>query len=218
MLRGLWKLTWLETKIFLREPLGVIGSIGFPILLFVLLRRLGRGTPRATVPPLLAGDLPIMAAVLVAVSAMVSLVGIIAIYREGGILKRLRATPLRPVTILLAHVIVKLGFTALSLVALILVGARSFGPAGSAPMVSFAAALLFTTLCLLSIAFIVATTRGSAAGSMPKRKMPASDMSIVASLTIIPSGRTAMVRTKRPRSASHRCVSAASRISWAATA
>ena len=28
MLRGLWKLTWLEIKIFLREPLGVVGVIG----------------------------------------------------------------------------------------------------------------------------------------------------------------------------------------------
>ena len=39
---------------------------------------------------------------------MLSLVTIIAIYREGGILKRLRATPLRPHTILMAHVLVKL--------------------------------------------------------------------------------------------------------------
>src|SRR6476661_3478125 len=121
MLRGLWKLTWLETKIFLREPLGVIGTIGVPILLFVLLRRVGRGAPRADLPPLLSADLPILAAVMVAVSAVVSLVAIIAIYREGGILKRLRATPLQPVTILLAHVIVKLGFTALSLAALMMV-------------------------------------------------------------------------------------------------
>ena len=27
MLRGLWKLTWLEIKIFLREPLGALGTI-----------------------------------------------------------------------------------------------------------------------------------------------------------------------------------------------
>jgi ABC-2 type transport system permease protein len=32
MLRGLWKLTWLEIKIFLREPLGAFGSILFPVL------------------------------------------------------------------------------------------------------------------------------------------------------------------------------------------
>ena len=44
MLRGLWKLTWLEIKIFLREPLGVVGTIGIPVLVFVVLGRMfGRG-------------------------------------------------------------------------------------------------------------------------------------------------------------------------------
>ena len=41
-------------------------------------------------------DLPVFASLLIALSAVLSLVTIIAIYREGGILKRLRATPLRP--------------------------------------------------------------------------------------------------------------------------
>ncbi len=167
MLRGLWKLTWLETKIFLREPLGVIGTVGFPILLFLLMRRMGRGAPRTALPALLSGDLPILAAVMVALSAVVSLVAIIAIYREGGILKRLRATPLQPVTILLAHVLVKLGFTALSLLALVLVGARSFGPSGGAPLVSFGIALLFTTLCLLSVGFIIASVVPTARFAQP---------------------------------------------------
>ena len=39
MLRGLWKLTWLEIKIFVREPLGLIGTVGFPVLIFVVLGR-----------------------------------------------------------------------------------------------------------------------------------------------------------------------------------
>jgi ABC-2 type transport system permease protein len=167
MLRGLWKLTWLETKIFLREPLGVIGTVGFPILLFLLMRRMGRGARRSALPPLLSGDLPIFAAVMIALSAVVSLVAIIAIYREGGILKRLRATPLRPVTILLAHVLVKLGFTMLSLAALVLVGARSFAPATGAPVFSFAVALLFTTLCLLSIGFVIASVVPTARFAQP---------------------------------------------------
>ena len=116
MLRGLWKLTWLETKIFLREPLGVIGTHRLPDpAVRAPAAGLGRGAPRAAAAAAPGSDLPIIAAVMVAVSAVVSLVAIIAIYREGGILKRLRATPLQPVTILLAHVIVKLGFTALSL-------------------------------------------------------------------------------------------------------
>jgi ABC-2 type transport system permease protein len=47
MLRGLWKLTWLEIKIFLREPLGGIGSILFPVVVFVVVSRHagGRLTP-----------------------------------------------------------------------------------------------------------------------------------------------------------------------------
>ena len=54
-----------------------------------------------------SADLPIFGALLIAVSAVLSLMAIIAIYREGGILKRLRATPLRPHTILTAHVLVE---------------------------------------------------------------------------------------------------------------
>ena len=46
------------------------------------------------------GRFPVFAAMLIAISAVLSLVTIISIYREGGILKRLRATPLRPQTIL----------------------------------------------------------------------------------------------------------------------
>jgi ABC-2 type transport system permease protein len=47
MLRGLWKLTWLEIKIFMREPLGAFGSILFPVLLFLVVGRVmgGRLTP-----------------------------------------------------------------------------------------------------------------------------------------------------------------------------
>ena len=43
-MRGLWQLTWLELKIFLREPLGAIGAVVFPVIAFVLL---GRAAPRA---------------------------------------------------------------------------------------------------------------------------------------------------------------------------
>jgi ABC-2 type transport system permease protein len=40
MLRGLWKLTWVEIKIFMREPLGAFGTIGVPVLVFLVVGRL----------------------------------------------------------------------------------------------------------------------------------------------------------------------------------
>ena len=198
MLRGLWKLTWLEIKIFVREPLGVIGTVGFPILLFLVLRRMSAAVPRRQAPPLLGPDLPVLAAIMVALSAVVSLVAIIAIYREGGILKRLRATPLQPLTILLAHVLVKLIFTALSLGALVLAGARTFGPASGAPLGAFAVALLVTTLCLLSVGFVLASLVPTARFAQPLASLVVYAMlglsGLLASIELMPRGLQLLAR------------------------
>src|SRR6266567_4442216 len=123
MLRGLWKLTWLEIKIFLREPLGAFGSILFPVLVFLVVGRFMGGRSGSIAGAGFARvGLPVLVAVLITLSSVLSLVTIISIYRESGILKRLRATPLRPHTILTAHVLVKLALTAVTLMLLMLAG------------------------------------------------------------------------------------------------
>jgi ABC-2 type transport system permease protein len=159
MLRGLCRLTWLEIKIFLREPLGAIGTLLFPILLFVFFARLGRGRPPADprVPAFVGADLPIFVSMMIALSAVLSLATIVAIYRESGILKRLRATPMRPHTILTAHVLVKLLFAFGTLVALMLAGRRILPPQAEAPVVAFSIAVLFSTLSILAIGFVLAS-------------------------------------------------------------
>jgi ABC-2 type transport system permease protein len=170
MLRGLWQLTWLEIKVFVREPLGVIGTVGVPVVIFVLFSRLVASRVRpgsAAAPALFSSDLPILAAVLIVASALLSLVTIIAIYRENGILKRLRATPLRPLTILTAHVLVKLLFTAVTLVLLFLAGRRFYPVGADVPLVSFALALLFSTVCVISLGFLIASVVPTARFAQP---------------------------------------------------
>ena len=170
MLRGLWRLTWLEIKIFVREPLGVIGTVGIPVLIFVVLGRvLGSRLRTASpdVPRFVSVDLPIFAALLIAASAVLSLVTIMAIYREAGILKRLRATPLRPHTILTAHVLVKLLFTAVTLAGMVLAG-RRYGPVDAGvPLLSFTLALLFSTVSILSLGFLIASMVPTARFAQP---------------------------------------------------
>jgi ABC-2 type transport system permease protein len=170
MLRGLWKLTWLEIKIFLREPLGAFGSILIPVLVFLVVGRVmgsGRSPSALAESGFMQTGLPVLASVLIAVNAVLSLVTIISIYREGGILKRLRATPLRPQTILSAHVIVKLLLTAATLALLVLAGKRYYPVGVHAPLFSFTIALLISTWSILSIGFLIASIVPTARFAQP---------------------------------------------------
>ena len=82
MMRGLLRLTWLELKIFMREPLGAIGTILIPVVVFVGLGRLvgGRVAPAALADNgFVRVDLPVFASMLIALSAVLSLVTIVSI-------------------------------------------------------------------------------------------------------------------------------------------
>ena len=176
MLRGLWRLTWLEIKIFVREPLGLVGSVAVPIVAYgVVGRLLGRGSGAPEAAAFAKVGLPVLAALLIALSTVLSLVTIIAIYREGGILKRLRATPLRPATILIAHVLAKLLFTAVTLAGMVVAGRRLVPLNADVPWFSFTVATLFTTFSILSLGFVIASLVPTARFAQP-----------VAALTLYP--------------------------------
>src|SRR5271157_2582007 len=170
MMRGLWKLIWIEIKIFLREPLGAFGTIVFPVLIFLVV---GRVTGRRMAPSSLADNgflqagLPVIVSLLIAINAVLSLVTIISIYREGGILKRLRATPLRPQTILTAHVIVKLLLTVATLALMVLAGKRYYPVGVHVHLFSFTLALLIATWSTLSLGFLIASIVPTARFAQP---------------------------------------------------
>lgn len=167
-LRGFWKLTWLEAKIFVREPMGFVGTLVMPLLVFIVLgRAFGAAKPLATPAVDVPFNVAVLAAVLIAISAVQSLVAIISIYREGGILKRLRSTPLSPVTIMGAQVVVKLVFTVASLTLLMLAGRRLFPGVLRVNVFSFTAAVLLSTFSILSLGFVIASLVPTARFAQP---------------------------------------------------
>ena len=170
-LRGLWLLTWLELKIFMREPLGAIGSVLIPVALFVLLGKATAGEHAAPTEAyhalLSSGGVPTLLALTVTVGAVLSLANIISIYREGGILKRLHATPLRPWTILTAHVLVKLVLTAVTMTLMILAGRRYFPIGSEVPIGAFTLAVVISTLSILAMGFILASVIPTARFAQP---------------------------------------------------
>src|SRR5688572_17406708 len=166
---GLWNLTWLEIKIFAREPLGFLSTILLPVAMFVVLgRSLGpRTTSSERLRDFVGADLPIFTVTLIALNAVLSLVTIIAIYRESGILKRLRATPLRPHTILTAHVIVKLIFTGVTLALMAVAGRKLYPMPLDVSWLSFGIALIISTISILSVGFLVASLVPTARFAQP---------------------------------------------------
>jgi ABC-2 type transport system permease protein len=170
MLRGLWQLTWLETKIFAREPLGLFGTVLLPVVVFVFFGRMFGGPSQQVsgrMATLVGIQLPVLAVMIICLSAVLSLVTIIAIYRESGILKRLRATPLRPHTILTAHVLVKI-LTSLVTMGLLFLAGKRYYPGGlGVPVVSATLALLICTLAILSMGFVIASVVPTARFAQP---------------------------------------------------
>jgi ABC-2 type transport system permease protein len=158
-MRGLLKLTWLEIRIFMREPLGFVAAIGVPLAMFLVLgRSVSPGSDHsARATQFLAQDLPLFVSIFISINAALSLIAVISIYREGGILKRLRATPLRPAVILGAHVLVKLVFTGISLALMVLAGRRFYPVPLHAHIAGFALAVAVTTVAILCMGFIIAS-------------------------------------------------------------
>ena len=163
-MRGLLKLTWLEIRIFVREPLGFVSAVGIPLAMFLVLgRSVSPGTDHsARTTQFLAQDLPLFVSIFISINAAISLIAVISIYREGGILKRLRATPLRPAVILGAHVLVKLVFTGISLLLLVLAGRRFYPVPLHAHVAGFALAVIVTTVAILCMGFVIASMVGAA--------------------------------------------------------
>jgi len=168
MLKGLLKLSWIETKVFMREPMGVVGTLFMPLVFFLIMARFLSGMPRPSAGVgRLAYNATILTSLLIVLGAVQSLIAIMAIYREGGILKRLRATPLSPVTILSAHVLVKIVLTLTSFLLLVLAGRRVMPDAMPDDMLGFVVAIVLGTLSILALGFLVASVVPTARFAQP---------------------------------------------------
>jgi ABC-2 type transport system permease protein len=107
----LWKTTIVEAKLFIREPMSTIFGLLFPTALLLLLGAIpalrepseeyyGARFVDAWAPTALVMGLAIVGVQYIP--------GVVATYRENGILRRMSTTPVHPATVLAAQVIVAL--------------------------------------------------------------------------------------------------------------
>ena len=123
-MNSLWKMTWMEVKLFLREPIGAFFTLAFPLGMLFLFGSIygnepaeifgGRGTIDISVPA--------YTAMIIATTSLMGLNITISSYRENGVLRRLRTTPISPLVIMVAEVVVLFVMTTLGMLLLVVAG------------------------------------------------------------------------------------------------
>ncbi len=156
-MRGLGKLFIVDFKLFLREPSGFFFTMMFPQMMILLFGSLysnkpipGRGY--GIVDMLLPGYI----ALIIATTGLPALIITMAAARERGILRRLRATPLFPQTILTAQVFTLLAMTLVSIALLIATGSFVFHVRFFGNVISVFLALLLGSFSFFALGFVVA--------------------------------------------------------------
>jgi ABC-2 type transport system permease protein len=160
-MRVLLELTWVELKLFLREPLTVLFVLVLPLVVLYVLNGVFGSQPD---PSVWDGHSPIDFYTSAYVGLVLATIGVLSLpvhlagYREHGVLRRLRASSLRSGTFAGAHLLVAIAMggvgslllTTLSMLAYDATTPRDpVGVLGAALLVSLAFASLGTLLGLV---------------------------------------------------------------------
>jgi ABC-2 type transport system permease protein len=157
-MKSLLKMTWMEAKLFLREPVGAFFTFIVPLIYLFLFGSISGNEPT----PMSGGRGAIDAAIPSLTAMIISIIGLVAItitlttYRERSILRRLRTTPIRPLIVLVSQVIVVFTMTCLGMLLLIIVGALFYQLSFEGNIFSMLAGFILSSLSFFGIGFILA--------------------------------------------------------------
>jgi len=151
-------MTWMETKLFLREPVGAFFTLVFPLMFLFLFGSIYGNVPQKEFNGQGTVDIsvPAYTAMIVATTGLVGLTITMAAYRENGILRRLRTTPINPLVVLMAQVIVLFMMTFLGMILLILAGKLVYHLRFEGNVLSVLAGFTLSSLSFFAIGFVLA--------------------------------------------------------------
>jgi ABC-2 type transport system permease protein len=157
-MKSLLKMTWMEAKLFLREPVGAFFTLVFPLMMLFLFGSIygnipteyfnGRGTVDISVPA--------YTAMIIATTSLVGLTITMAAYRENGVLRRLRTTPISPLVVLVAQVIVLFVMTAIGMILLVVAGKLVYHMRFEGDALSVVVGFILSCLSFFAIGFVLA--------------------------------------------------------------
>jgi len=158
-MRGLWKLTLMELKLFFRDVTAAFVILIFPMLMLVMM-----GVINGNEPIELFGGYGVVDISVPTYTGMIITIGAIwimseetAIDREKGVLRRLKATPIRPHTILIARVFRIFTMIVLGMVLLIIFAKVVYNMQFKGNPFSILVAFLLSSMSFFAIGFFLAS-------------------------------------------------------------
>jgi ABC-2 type transport system permease protein len=162
---GLPRLTLMELRLFLREPMAVFFAIAFPALLVGILGSVPSfRQPQTSLGGLRVIDVEVPTAIafVLVMLAMSSVPATLATYRERGILRRLATTPVRPTALLAAQMLMALLTAVFAALMLLAVGRLAFDVALPRQPVGFALAFVLGAAAVFSMGLALAAVAPTA--------------------------------------------------------
>jgi ABC-2 type transport system permease protein len=159
------RLATTEFKLYLRERVGPVWGLGFPLLLLIIFGSIpvfNRPNPDFGGLTELDVYVPILIAFVIAMDELVALPMALAGYRERGVLRRLRTTPVGPARVLAAQLVVNLVTLVVTIALLLAVARIGYGVPLPRQFAGFVIAALFGAAALLAIGLFVAAVAPSA--------------------------------------------------------
>jgi ABC-2 type transport system permease protein len=154
-------LTRTELKLFLRERVGPMWAVGFPLLLLIIFGAIPgfrKPVDQAVAPGVSVLDsyVPILISFVLAMLALNVLPPVLAGYREKGVLRRLSATPVGPGRVLVAQLIVSVGVTVVTLVVLLAVARIGYHVPLPRQVGGFVLSVVLAVAALTSLGLLIA--------------------------------------------------------------
>ena len=169
-MNGFSRLAFVETKLFLRETGAAIGVFGLPVALVIGFGLIpGFGDPQKSLSGQIGTEYiaSISVAIVMAILGLTGVPMVIGQYRERGILRRLGVTPVRPLTLLLADLMVWAAAAIVSVAVVIAVARLAYHVPAPSAVGWFVLSALLGIAALFALGLLVAAaapTSRSAAG------------------------------------------------------
>lgn len=157
-------LTWTNLKLYVREPIATFFTLAFPPLMVLLFGAMYGNEPS----PLFGGrgsmdvSMPAYTAMVLATVAFVGVPITLGGYREAGVLRRYKATALRPSTYILSDVVANLLMTLAGMVGLVLVGWLLYRVHFEGNVLTVIAAVVFCGLAMFAVGYLIASVAPNA--------------------------------------------------------